>query len=188
MEERIDVFTAGQIAQLCKVARSTVYRWFDTGLLKGYRIPGSRDRRVLRGHLVQFLADNGMSCRDLEEERHRVLFIGTEQAFLDQVQEAFDGDEPLTLARADTDFVAGVRAGIFHPKTLVIDLDALGKDQAGQLAQELRRTERFADCLFLALTDGQALDAADLRRLGFQEALARHPLRDVAERLRRQIA
>ena len=34
------VFTTGQVAKICKVAPRTVSKWFDSGRLKGYRIPG----------------------------------------------------------------------------------------------------------------------------------------------------
>ena len=36
------VFTTGQVAKICKVAPRTVSKWFDSGRLKGYRIPGSQ--------------------------------------------------------------------------------------------------------------------------------------------------
>ena len=38
------VFTTGQVAKICKVAPRTVSKWFDSGRLRGYRIPGSQDR------------------------------------------------------------------------------------------------------------------------------------------------
>src|SRR5262249_20909278 len=40
------VFTTGQVAKICKVAPRTVSKWFDSGRLRGYRIPGSQDRRI----------------------------------------------------------------------------------------------------------------------------------------------
>jgi excisionase family DNA binding protein len=52
------VFTTGQVAKICKVSPTTVQKWFDSGRLTGYRIPGSQDRRILRERLVQFLRDN----------------------------------------------------------------------------------------------------------------------------------
>ena len=42
------VFTTGQVAKICQVAPRTVSKWFDSGRLKGYRIPGSQDRRIPR--------------------------------------------------------------------------------------------------------------------------------------------
>ena len=49
------VFTTGQVAKICKVAPRTVSKWFDSGRLKGYRIPGSQDRRIPREQLIRFL-------------------------------------------------------------------------------------------------------------------------------------
>ena len=40
------IFTTGQVAKICKVAPRTVSKWFDSGRLRGYRIPGSQDRRI----------------------------------------------------------------------------------------------------------------------------------------------
>jgi excisionase family DNA binding protein len=50
-----NVFTTGQVAQICNVASRTANKWFDKGLLKGYRIPGSRDRRVPSKELKRFM-------------------------------------------------------------------------------------------------------------------------------------
>lgn len=49
------VLTTGQISTLCSVAPRTVSKWIDTGLLKGHRIPGSKDRRVLYSDLKAFM-------------------------------------------------------------------------------------------------------------------------------------
>src|SRR5262249_633636 len=54
------VFTTGQVAKICKVAPRTVSKWFDSGRLRGYRIPGSQDRRIPREHLLRFLKEHGM--------------------------------------------------------------------------------------------------------------------------------
>jgi uncharacterized protein (TIGR02996 family)/excisionase family DNA binding protein len=55
------VFTTGEVAKICRVAPVTVTRWFDSGRLRGYRIPGSQDRRIPRENLIRFLRENGLS-------------------------------------------------------------------------------------------------------------------------------
>jgi excisionase family DNA binding protein len=62
------VFTIGQLARLLHVGPHTVRKWFDSGKLKGYRVPGSHDRRVPRDELIRFLKVNGMPLCGLEEE------------------------------------------------------------------------------------------------------------------------
>lgn len=64
------VFTTGQVAKICGVATRTVSKWFDSGTLKGYRIPESRDRRIPEKDLREFLATHGMPA-DLLDESHK---------------------------------------------------------------------------------------------------------------------
>lgn len=52
--------TTGQCAVLCYVAPRTVSKWFDSGRLKGFRIPGSLDRRVMPVDLLEFLREHEM--------------------------------------------------------------------------------------------------------------------------------
>jgi len=56
------VFTTGQVAKICKVAPRTVSKWFDSGGLKGWRIPGSQDRRIPEPSLKEFMEKHNMGC------------------------------------------------------------------------------------------------------------------------------
>jgi excisionase family DNA binding protein len=62
-----DVLTTGQCARLAGVSAPTVKHWIDSGLLPGYRHPGSgRHRRVRSADLVRFLELHGVpleGCR-----------------------------------------------------------------------------------------------------------------------------
>ena len=49
-----DSLTTGDIAKMAAVSNRTAARWIDDGLIKGYRIPGSRHRRVRRADAVEF--------------------------------------------------------------------------------------------------------------------------------------
>lgn len=81
-----DVFTTGEVAKLCRVAPRTVSKWFDSGRLRGYRIPGSQDRRIPRRNLVLFLKEFGLPLGDLEADPAAIVkcvCIGTDQAITD---------------------------------------------------------------------------------------------------------
>lgn len=62
------VFTTGEVARICKVAPRTIAKWFDSGRLKGYRIPGSQGRRIPREYLIKFLKEHGMETSDVPED------------------------------------------------------------------------------------------------------------------------
>ena len=133
------VFTTGQVAKICKVAPRTVSKWFDSGRLRGYRIPGSQDRRIPREHLIKFLKEHGMPLGELEEEGlHKILIIGAEKLFIDRVKEMLPEDDDFKYEVAHSGFEAGIQAERFHPDTIVIDL-AMGRSEALQIANNLRR-------------------------------------------------
>ncbi len=55
-----NVLTTGEVARICNAASRTVGKWVDGGLFKGYRIPGSRDRRIPIADLARFMKEYGI--------------------------------------------------------------------------------------------------------------------------------
>lgn len=77
-----DILTTGQVAKICHVAPRTVSKWFDTGKLRGYRIPGSRDRRIPRNQLLAFMRAHGMPFDAMMTASLRLLIVGKDDADL----------------------------------------------------------------------------------------------------------
>ena len=59
------VFTTGEAAEICKVSQQTIIRCFDSGRLNGFRVPGSKFRRIPRIELLRFMRTNDITT-DLE--------------------------------------------------------------------------------------------------------------------------
>src|SRR5437870_8025460 len=164
------VFTTGQVAKICKVAPRTVSKWFDSGRLRGYRIPGSQDRRIPREHLIKFLKEHGMPLGELEEEGwHKILIVGAEKLFIDRVQELLPDAEDYKYEVANSGFEAGIQAESFHPDTIVIDL-AMGRSEALQIAQNLRRNPQYEQTLIIALASEDEAAPESLVNYGFSES------------------
>lgn len=164
------VFTTGQVAKICKVAPRTVSKWFDSGRLRGYRIPGSQDRRIPREHLIRFLKEHGMPLGELEEEGwHKILVIGAEQLFIERLQELLPEDEDYKYELANSGFEAGIQAESFHPDTIIVDL-AMGRSEALQIAQNLRRNPAYETTLIIALASEDEASPEGLTQYGYSEA------------------
>ena len=158
------------MAKICQVAPRTVSKWFDSGKLRGYRIPGSQDRRIPRDQLIRFLKENGMPLGALEEEGwHKILIIGAEKLFIGRVQELLPEDEDYKYEVANSGFEAGTAAQSFHPDTIVIDL-AMGRSEALQIAQNLRRNPHYEQTLIVALASEDEAAPETLTNFGFSEA------------------
>ncbi len=163
------VFTTGQVAKICKVAPRTVSKWFDSGRLKGYRIPGSQDRRIPREQLIRFLKEHGMPLGELEEEEwHKVLLIGTEKLFNDRVRELLPEDEDYKFELAQSGFEAGTLAQSFHPDTIIIDL-GLGRSESVQITGNLRKNEAYASTLIVGLAGEDEAEPDSLKIYGFND-------------------
>ena len=52
--------TTGEVAKICNVSQKTVIKWFDDGIIKGYKIPGTKDRRIPIKNLTDFLKSNNI--------------------------------------------------------------------------------------------------------------------------------
>ena len=163
------VFTTGQVAKICKVAPRTVSKWFDSGRLRGYRIPGSQDRRIPRDHLIKFLKENRMPLGRLEEEGwHKILIIGAEKLFIDRVQELLPDAEDYKYEVAHSGFEAGIRAESFHPDTIIIDL-AMGRSEGLQIAANLRRNPAYESTLIVAIASEDEASPEALTQHGFND-------------------
>lgn len=73
-------FTSGEIADMCRVSPMTVNKWFDSGRLKGHRLPDSGDRRIMEESLLKFIANQGLKLRCLEELTNLVFLTSGEAA------------------------------------------------------------------------------------------------------------
>lgn len=71
------IFSTGQVAFICMVSTRTVCKWFDSGRLKGYRIPGSQDRRIPREFLTTFMKEYGLPMDRLEQSPRLLIDTGT---------------------------------------------------------------------------------------------------------------
>ena len=133
------VFTTGQVAKICKVAPRTVSKWFDSGRLKGYRIPGSQDRRIPREYLIKFLKEHGMPLGDLEDEAMaKVLIVAQDQVLIENLKRELPVERSFSTSTAASGFEAGIQAESFHPDCIIVDF-SIGQLEALQICQNLRR-------------------------------------------------
>ena len=121
MSPRKTVLTTGEVAKICSVAPRTVSKWFDSGQLRGYRIPGSKDRRIPVEQLVRFMRAHEIPLNGLDSGRCRVLILDTDAALCDALRTALtrDGYE---VAAAASALEAGSAAHEVKPHVVVVDV------------------------------------------------------------------
>jgi len=181
------IFTTGQVAKICKVAPRTVSKWFDSGRLRGYRIPGSQDRRIPREHLIRFLKEHGMPLGELEDEAMgKILLVGADSTVRGQLNELM-GNDDFKIESATSGFEAGIQAESLHPDCVVVDF-GMNRQEAILIAQNLRKNTEYTDTVLIALLSD------DDHASGFDRTLFNETFRKpfdaalLAERIRTLVA
>lgn len=117
-----DVLTTGEVAKICNVAPRTVSKWFDTGQLKGYRIPGSKDRRIPVAQLVRFMKEHGIPFDGIAGGKTRILIVDDEQEVVDVLAKVLSEQANYEVRTAINAFQAGVECDRFKPHVMLLDL------------------------------------------------------------------
>jgi excisionase family DNA binding protein len=132
-----EVLTTGEVARLCGVAPRTVSKWFDAGQLRGFKIPGSRDRRIPRESLIRFMRAHGIPLRGLDGAVMRILIIDPEYDAADALRVALESGFDYEVQVATGIFEAGLLAKQGRPHVILMDIGLPGLNPK-QMRQTLR--------------------------------------------------
>ena len=132
-----DVLTTGEVAKICNVAPRTVSKWFDSGSLKGYRIPGSKDRRIPLSQLIRFMKQHNIPLNGLKTGHTRVLIVDADRDIVDVIEKVLEDEAGYEVEIAASAFQAGVTAEKFRPHVMLIDMHVRDLD-ARQVLEIIR--------------------------------------------------
>jgi len=162
MEERMkSVFTTGEAAKICKVSQQTIIRCFDNGQLKGFRVPGSRFRRIPREMLYKFMKDNGIPTDALESGRRKVLLVDDDVELVEVMTKFLEEDGRFEVKIATTGFDAGMLVKEYRPDMLVLDVmlpDINGKEVCQRVRADSTMEEVRILCISGMIEDDKIQD------------------------------
>lgn len=165
------VFTTGEAAKICKVSQQTIIRCFDSGQLKGFRVPGSRFRRIPRNELYSFMRDNGIPTDALESGKRKLLIVDDDQELVELIVDVLEKDGRFETRSVNNGFDAGMMVKEYHPDLLVLDVmlpDINGKE----VCQRVRTDRTMDDVRIICISGMIEHDKIDeLRASGANEFL-----------------
>lgn len=115
------VYTTGDVARICNISQQTVIRCFDSGRLRGFRVPGSRFRRIPHDQLVHFMRENRIPADRLDSGKLRVLVVDDDEAVVDMLVDLLERDGRFEVRTGTTGFDAGLLTREFLPDVLLLD-------------------------------------------------------------------
>ena len=86
------VFTTGEAAEVCQVSQQTIIRCFDSGRLRGFRVPGSRFRRIPREELLRFMKENSIPQDRLDGAKRRVVVVDDDEQIVELFCDVLERD------------------------------------------------------------------------------------------------
>ncbi len=166
-----DVLTTGEVAKICNVAPRTVSKWFDSGQLKGYRIPGSKDRRIPVAELYRFMKEHQIPMDGITSGQTRVLIVDSDAEIVDALERVLVEQTNYEVQTATTGFQAGLECERFRPHVVLMDVHLTDTD-ASNITNMIRSSSTMQMTRIIAmsgkLTDGQA---QGLRQSGYDSFL-----------------
>lgn len=153
--------TTGEIAKICDVNLRTVIRWIERGELKGFRLPGRGNNRVLVEDFVNFLEQHGMPIPPefAPKNNCRVLVLDDEPAITRLISRILrSGGYEVDVA---TDgFQGGTKLLQNRPALITLDLSMPGLD-GFQVLDFIRSTSEIRNTRVVVVS---ALSNSDLNR------------------------
>jgi len=160
------VFTTGEAAKICKVSQQTIIRCFDSGQLKGFRVPGSRFRRIPRDQLFSFMKENGIPTDALESGKRKVLIVDDDEELVELMKDAFEHDGRFDLRTANNGFAAGMLVKEFRPDLVVLDV-MLPDINGREVCVRVRSDKSLDEVRIICISGMIEVDkVADLRAAG----------------------
>lgn len=147
-----NVLTTGDVAKICNVAPRTVSKWFDNGQLKGYRIPGSKDRRIPLSELLRFMKAHNMPTTALAAGKTRVVIMDSNENTTAALADALRTKTDYEVQIVHTTFEAGAVLQKFAPHVLLIGLLSPGID-ATAICKNIRASEDLQTIKIIALAN-----------------------------------
>jgi excisionase family DNA binding protein len=137
-----DLFTTGEAAEICKVSQQTIIRCFDSGRLEGFRVPGSKFRRIPYASLVKFMKDNGIPLDNLKSGKKKVLVVDDDAEIVELITDVLAKDDRFEVKSATSGYTAGIATQRFNPDVILLDY-MLPDVNGSVVCQTIRKNPEF---------------------------------------------
>jgi len=161
MDKMKDLFTTGEAAEVCRVSQQTIIRCFDAGRLEGFRILGSKFRRIPRHSLVRFMKENNIPLDNLDTGKKKVLIVDDDAEIVELIADVLARDGRFEIKTASSGYDAGIWTQQFRPDLIL--LDYMLPDVNGNIVcQTIRKNPEFESIKIIIVSGVIKQDEIDL--------------------------
>ncbi len=169
MEKIKDLLTTGEAAEICNVSQQTIIRCFDSGRLEGFRIPGSRFRRIPRESLIKFMRENHMPLNNVETGKRKILIVDDDEEIVELMVDVLSRDGRFEIKTASSGYDAGIMTEQFRPDLVILDY-MLPDINGNIVCQAIRRNPQLQNIRIIIVSGVvNASEIEDLLGAGAEE-------------------
>jgi excisionase family DNA binding protein len=173
------LFTTGEAADVCKVSQQTIIRCFDAGRLEGFRIPGSKFRRIPRQNLVKFMKENNIPFDSLESGKKKVLIVDDDAEIVELMADVLIRDGRFDIKTAASGYDAGIMTQQFLPDLILLDY-MLPDVNGNVVCETIRKNPEFENIKIIIVSGVIKQDEIDQLLKSGAEDFIRKPF-DITE-------
>ena len=174
-----DLFTTGEAAEICKISQQTIIRCFDTGRVNGFRIPGSKFRRIPRQSLVKFMKENSIPIDSLDTGKKKVLVVDDDSEIMELIADVLGRDGRFEVRTASSGYDAGVQTQLFRPDLILLDY-MLPDVNGNVVCETIKGNPEFENTRIIIISGVIKLDEIDQLLKAGAEDFVRKPF-NIAE-------
>ncbi len=137
-----DLFTTGEAAEVCQVSQQTIIRCFDSGRLEGFRVPGSKFRRIPRQSLIRFMKENKIPLDTIDSGKRKILIVDDDAEIVELIVDVLERDGRFETQTASSGYEAGMATEQFRPEAILLDY-MLPDVNGNVVCQTIRKNPQF---------------------------------------------
>jgi excisionase family DNA binding protein len=174
MDKMKDLFTTGEAAEICKISQQTIIRCFDAGKLGGFRVPGSKFRRIPRQNLIKFMKENNIPPDNLESGKKKILIVDDDPEIVELLVDVLTRDGRFDIKTAVSGYDAGIQTQQFRPDLIL--LDYMLPDVNGNIVcQTIKKNPEFENIKIIIVSGVVKQDEIDLLLKSGAEGFIKKP-------------
>lgn len=155
-----DLFTTGEAAEVCQVSQQTIIRCFDSGRLEGFRVPGSKFRRIPRQSLIRFMKENKIPLDTIDSGKRKILIVDDDAEIVELIVDVLERDGRFETQTASSGYEAGMATEQFRPEAILLDY-MLPDVNGNVVCQTIRKNPQFENIKIIIVSGVVKQDEID---------------------------
>ena len=169
MDKVKKLYTTGEVAKICNLSQQTIIRCFDAGRVEGFRIPGSKFRRIPHESLIKFMQSNDIPIDTLHSGKKKILIVDDDAEIIEMMVDVLVRDGRFEVKSAASGYEGGIMTEQFRPDLII--LDYMLPDVNGNIVcKTIKRNPDFAEIKVIIVSGVvNEEEIEDLKQAGAEE-------------------